>query len=47
MVNNSEVGRLGKSNHSVIVFEVEDNIRNNIEEKAGLNWKRADMEKIR
>ncbi len=47
VVNISEEDRLGKSDHSVIVFEVEENIRNNIEEKAGLNWKRADMEKIR
>jgi hypothetical protein len=47
VVNISEEGRLGKSDHSVIVFEVEDNIRNTIEEITGLNWRRADMVKMR
>lgn len=43
IVSVSEEGRLGKSDHCVILLEVECELRVEKEEKTGKNWKKANM----
>jgi hypothetical protein len=47
VVSISEEGRLGKSDHSILMIELECEVREKKEERKGYNWRKADMAGMR